>query len=62
MYVNDWPEDEKSTRNCFHAKVKGQMVHCEKGVNAFYKSIVKIPKLMNACKKCSAYESFADVA
>lgn len=61
MYVNDWPEDEKSTRNCFHAKVKGQMVTCPEGVNAFYKAIVKTPVKMQKCFACEKFEDFKEV-
>lgn len=56
----DWNVDEVSTRNCFKCKVKGQMVHCPHGINAFYKSVVKVPKLMNTCKDCNQFEDFKE--
>jgi hypothetical protein len=59
MYVNEWPIDEVSTRNCFKCKVKGQMVTCPEGINAFYKAIVKYPARMSKCFGCTKFEDFS---
>lgn len=61
MYVNVWSLDERSTRNCFHCKVKGQMAVCKEGVNVFYKTIVKFPSLLVKCKDCEKFEDFQEV-
>jgi hypothetical protein len=57
----DWSESEKSTRNCYLLKVKGQMVHCERGVVAFEKNIVKYPSLMQKCQGCEKWEGFNEL-
>jgi hypothetical protein len=54
----DWDLDERSTRNCLHCKVKGQMAVCHYGVNAFYKNVIKLNKFMSKCTKCTNFESF----
>jgi hypothetical protein len=61
MYVSEWPLNEHSTRNCYNLKCKGEMVSCKEGVNAFYKSIVKYPALMQKCQGCKEFKDFQEV-
>ena len=55
-----WQASEKSTRNCFHAKVKGQRVYCAKGHRfktrngtLSLRSVLSSKKLFIPCAMCA---------
>ena len=54
-----WAKNEKSTRNCFHAKVVGRKVFCAKGHRFLTEdgalsvtSVIKKKKLFTPCREC----------
>ena len=70
VVVKPWPDDEVSTRNCYHclAPKEGSHVRCRRGYpmavdydrhqHLFtYNGVVKSPRLMAPCQDCHDFDN-----